>query len=187
MFIPLVIFASVLIALARGGQLRNLAALPVRYVGLLFVPLVIQLVAFSPLGDLFVGGTPLAQYLYAASLGVAVLALALNRRLPGITWIALGLFLNFLVITVNGGFMPVSSAAREIAGMAALSVRDMNVVPMTNATVLPWLADILPLPAFIPFANVFSLGDLLIVIGGVIFTQKSIVRSEAQVGPPSDS
>lgn len=186
MLIPLVIFSSVLIALARGGRLRNLSALPVRYVGLLFVPLVIQLVAFSPLGDLRVGATPVAQYLYAFSLGVAVLALALNRRLPGVTWIAVGLFLNFLVITVNGGFMPVSSTAREFAGMAALNVRDMNVVPMTNSTVLPWLADILPLPALVPFANVFSIGDLLIAIGGVIFTQKSIVRSGAKVGPPSD-
>jgi hypothetical protein len=102
--------------------------------------------------------------------------LILNRHLPGVFWIALGLFANILVISLNGGFMPVSLAAREIAGLPALTARQNNVVPMTDTTLLPWLGDILPLPAFVPFANVFSLGDVLIAIGGVIFTQRVLMQ-----------
>jgi len=184
MFMLLIIVCSVLIALARGGRLRNLTELPVRYIGLLFVPLVFQLVAFSSIGDILLFETPLAQHLYAVSLAVAALALWLNRRLPGVAWIALGLFLNFLVISLNGGFMPVWATAREVAEMPPLTEREMNVIPMTQATILPWLADVLPLPSPIPFANVFSIGDLLIVVGGVIFTQQSLVPSKAKFEPP---
>lgn len=183
MFIPLVILASLGIALVRGGSLSNLAHLSLRHFWVLFLPLLLQLVAFSSLGEAVVSGAPLAQYLYAASLGLAAFALWLNRQLPGVGWIALGLFLNCLVILLNGGFMPVSAAAREFAGLPPVLEREMNVVPMTGETVLPWLSDVLPLPAFIPFANVFSVGDVLIAIGGVIFTQLSLVPPKPR--PPS--
>lgn len=175
MFVLLVITASILIALARGGRVTSLSQFSLRYWGLLFVPLVLQIIAFSPIGDELVFQAPLAQYLYAASLGAAVPALALNRHLPGVGWIALGLCLNFIVITLNGGFMPMSAQARAFAGLSPLTGRANNVVPMTDSTVLPWLADILPLPAFVPLANVFSVGDVLILIGGLIFTQSGLV------------
>lgn len=175
MFVIVVIAASILIALARGGRVTNLSRLSLRYFGLLFVPLLLQIVAFSPLGDVPLFEAPLAQYLYVTSLGLGVIVLWLNRHLPGVGWIALGLLLNFIVISLNGGFMPMSAQARAFAGIKPLTGRANNVVPMTDSTVLPWLADILPLPPFVPLAHVFSIGDVLILIGGVIFTQSSLV------------
>lgn len=175
MFIPLLILISVFVALARGGRLAYLAQISVKQAWILFVPLLLQFIAFSPLGEIVVLNSPLAQLLYALSLGVAVLALWLNRQLPGIRWIAIGLFLNFLVILLNGGFMPISNTARQFAGLPPVLGRDMNVLPMSDATLLPFLGDILPLPAFVPFANVFSIGDILIAIGGILFTQRSLV------------
>jgi|SRR5581483_6902539 len=179
MFILSLTILCIVIALARGGRLANLALLPVRFAGLLFLPFGLQLVAFSPIGDWLVLGIPLARYLYTVSLGIAVIVLWLNRRLPGVIWITLGLCLNFLVITLNGGFMPVSAAARQFAGMPPLSGRDNNVIPLTDSSRLPWLSDTLPLPAFVPFANVFSPGDLLIVLGGFIFIQRALVPPKA--------
>lgn len=178
MLIPLFLASSLGLALARGGRLTNLASLSLRSPLLLFVPLVLQLVAFSPVGDMSVWDSPLAQFLYLASMTCAVLALALNRHIPGVPLIALGLACNFLVISLNHGFMPTSLAARQVAGLHDLAGRSMNVVPLTDTTVLPWLADILPLPAWVPFANVFSVGDILILIGGVIFTQKSVLMAK---------
>jgi len=116
---------------------------------------------------------------------VAAIGLVLNRHLPGVVWIAAGLALNALAIVANGGFMPVDSGARAFAGMPPLTERDMNVVPMTAETRLPFLADILPLPSFLPFANVFSIGDVLITVGGVIFTQ-SIVPPRPKTEPQAD-
>jgi hypothetical protein len=181
MFIPLVIATSILIALARGGRFSNLSQLRLRFVGFLFAPLVIQLVAFSPLGDRSLFGASLAQYLYIASMGLAVVAVWLNRHLPGLKWIAAGLFLNSIVIGLNGGVMPSSATAREIAGLPPLVGRDMNVVPLNDSTILPWLGDILPLPSFVPFANVFSVGDLFIVIGGIIFTQRALISPRRKI------
>lgn len=176
--IPLILLLSLLIALARGGRLSNLAHISIRYPILLFLPFAIQLIAFSPVGDIFINNILLAQILYLVSMALAIFALWLNRHLPGVLWIALGLVLNTLVITLNGGFMPVSAAARQFAGQPPLTERDMNIIPMTDATLLPWLGDILPLPAFLPFATVFSIGDVFIAIGGVIFIQKSMVLAK---------
>jgi len=174
MFVPLILGCSIGIAFLRGGQLSNLGHINLRYTPLLFAPLALQLIAFSPLGDIEVIDFPAARLLYAASLGFAVLALWMNRHLPGIFWIALGLFLNFLVISLNGGFMPVSAWARTVAGLPPLLERSNNLIPMTSASVLPWLADVLPLPHFVPFANVYSPGDVLIALGGIVFTQRSL-------------
>ncbi|HZQ07847.1 MAG TPA: DUF5317 domain-containing protein [Anaerolineae bacterium] len=184
MFILSITILCILIALARGGRLANLALLPVRFIGLLFLPFVLQLIAFSPIGDRLVLGIPLARYLYTVSLGVAVIVLWLNRKLPGVVLITLGLCLNFLVIALNGGFMPVSASAREFAGLPPLTGRDNNVIPLTDSSWLPWLSDTLPLPAFVPFANVFSPGDLLIVIGGIIFTQRALVPPQSGATKP---
>lgn len=172
-------------ALARGGRVTSLTRLPLHHVWLLFVPFLIQVIAFASPGELIVAGAPLAQYLYVASLVVAAIGLVLNRQLPGVIWIAAGLALNALAIVANGGFMPVASDARVFAGMPPLTGRDMNVIPMTAETRLPFLADILPLPYFVPFANVFSIGDVLIALGGVIFIQ-SIVPPRHRAEPQAD-
>ncbi len=175
MFILLVLFLSTAVALARGGSLNELVNLRVRQLWLFFIPLGLQLVVFTPLASLFGSSTAVIQFVYLVSMLIAALALVLNRQLPGLLWIAAGLVLNVLVITANGGFMPVSPAAREFAGMAALSGRDNNVIPMGPGTWFWFLGDILPLPAWMPFANVFSLGDVLITLGGVRFTQRALV------------
>lgn len=185
MFIPLVLVTSLLVALARGGRLANFARMPLHHIWLLFLPFLVQLVAFSPPGDIIVAGAPLAQYLYAISLVLAAVGLFLNRQLPGVIWIALGLALNSIAILSNGGFMPVSGSAREFAGLMPLTGRELNVIPLTADTRLPFLTDILPLPSILPFANVFSIGDILITLGGVIFIQ-SIVPSKPQTETQAD-
>jgi hypothetical protein len=185
MFIPLVLIGSLLVALARGGRLSNLTRMPLHHVWFLFVPFLLQVVAFSPVGDTIVAGAPLAQYLYAVSLALAAIGLVLNRQLPGLMWIALGLALNSIAILSNGGFMPVSGSAREFAGLMPLTGREFNVIPLTAETRLPFLADVLPLPSILPFANVFSIGDILITLGGVIFLQ-SIVPQRSRTEPQAD-
>jgi Family of unknown function (DUF5317) len=184
MLIIIILTLSAIVALLRGGQVANISHLGVRYVGFLFFPLLLQVVAFSPLGNLTLFGVLLAPLLYIVSMGCLAIALWLNRHLPGVVWIALGFSLNFLVIALNGGLMPVSPLARAIAGFPPLTGRDNNVIPITDSTVLPWLSDIIPAPAFLPFANVYSVGDALIVIGGIIFTQAALLRPK--LGPASN-
>jgi hypothetical protein len=178
-YILIVLIVGIAVALVRGGKLSALTNLQPRYLWLFFVPLVFQLIAFSPLGESPEFGETLVKVVYLASMVIAALALALNRHLPGLIWVAAGLTLNLLVIASNGGLMPVSPAARQFAGLPALGGPNMNVAPMAPQTLLPWLGDILPLPAWMPLANVFSLGDVLVTIGGWIFIQKALRPSHA--------
>lgn len=182
MFTALIIITSILVALARGGRFSNFARLEFNHIWLLFLPLLFQIIAFSPLGDYLILDTPIAKYLYFLSMALAAVALWLNRRLPGAPWIAAGFALNFLAISLNGGFMPVSETARQIAGQAPLLGRDKNTIPMTSSTLLPWIGDVIPIPGFLPFASVFSLGDLLIAIGGIIFIQRALVLPKSGAG-----
>lgn len=180
MYILLVLLISLLIALARGGQFTALGKLQFRYLGLFFVPLAIQLAIFTPLRSLIGGGEAVDRIAYLASMGIAAVALVLNRHIPGAAWIAIGMSLNLLVIAINGGVMPIWPEARQLAGMPPLTGRSNNGAPFTSETRLPWLADVIPLPSFMPLANVFSIGDLLIMCGVIILTQRVLMPQPAQ-------
>jgi len=182
----LVFVSSMLVALARGGRLENLATLRVRYIWLFFVPLALQLAVFSPMGNLARIDDALDRYVYFASHLLVALALWLNRTIPGVKWIALGFVLNFVVISLNGGFMPVSNSAMAFAGLPLLTERDGHAIPMTDATLLPFLGDILPMPAGLPITKVFSVGDIIIMLGGIILTQKVLVKPSPSDKSSSD-
>ncbi len=174
MNILVVLIISLLIALARGGRLSALGDLKFNHIWLFFVPLVLQLVIFTPLRSSRGNGDLLDPVVYVLSMLIAAFILVSNRHLPGAKWIAAGMSLNLLVILLNGGMMPVWPAAREYAGLAPLAGRTNNVIPLSSETVLPWLGDVIPLPAWVPLANVMSIGDLLILFGGILFIQRAL-------------
>jgi len=99
-----VFLAAIAFALVRGGRLANLANIRLRFFYLLFAPLVLQLLAFSPFGANLPRGVP---YIYLCSLLVGGIVVWFNRSLPGFPLLFAGLLCNLLVITLNGGFMPV--------------------------------------------------------------------------------
>jgi hypothetical protein len=69
-------------------------------------------------------------------------------------------------IIANGGYMPVSPDA--LAAMGRLPKEGYsNSVPRTDVVLGP-LTDIFTMPAWVPMANVFSVGDILIGVGAAI-------------------
>ena len=97
-----------------------------------------------------------------------------NRREPGIWLAGVGLGLNFLVIILNGGLMPISpQMVHHLVPGAdptswALGERlwaGKDVVLSTPATRLVWLSDYFTLPDWIPYRVAFSIGDGLISCG----------------------
>jgi hypothetical protein len=97
----------------------------------------------------------------------------LNRQLSGGWLLALGLFFNLLVISANGGFMPISpqTASRLVPAesLAALGngsrfgYKDILLPPVQTHLVL--LSDrFLPPEGFV-YQVAFSLGDVLIALG----------------------
>jgi hypothetical protein len=91
---------------------------------------------------------------------------ALNWQVPGLIIIALGGFLNGITITLNGGTLPALPSALRAAGLNSHAGEFTNSGPLAHP-VLPWLGDVFAWPTPLPLANVFSVGDLLIVLGAL--------------------
>ncbi len=175
------VLLGLLVGYFRRGRLSNLAALRLRGLWLLLPPLVIQLLIF-PLGGrepILSFGTPywhIVSYLFLLSF------VLLNRGYPEILLMGLGLFLNFLVIVANGGFMPASAEALRRAGLASVAqgleegTRSGNTVLMGPKTRLNFLGDWLYLPAWFPLSSAFSVGDVILGLGAALLLARRMVR-----------
>jgi Family of unknown function (DUF5317) len=153
-----VAFLAVAIATLRGGSLRALAETEFSWPALVFVSLGLELWAalFDP--DSLSRGQGVAV-LVVTNLCVVVF-LALNHRLPGMLVAALGLALNVIVIAANGA-MPVSPEAARVAD-TEVTIEGIGHEPITDDTVLPWLADVIPLPGL---RFIVSTGDVVLALG----------------------
>jgi hypothetical protein len=73
---------------------------------------------------------------------------------------------NLAAIIANGGWMPASPEALAALGMSPKAGYSNSSVVADPA--LPWLTDIFALPPWMPMANVFSIGDVLIGLGVIV-------------------
>lgn len=177
MFMLWAIPIGMLVGLAIGGSLGHLGRLRLRWAPLAVAGLLIQLVLFTPLGHSMAGGAGPAIYVATT---IAVFATVLrNIRLTGMPIVAFGSLSNLAAITANGGSMPASAEALAIAGLEAESHTNSVVLP--NPALEP-LTDIFALPAWLPLANVFSVGDVLIGVGLVIVVAAAMRRPDAPAG-----
>jgi hypothetical protein len=166
------------VALARGGSLRHFAAINPRGLPLVFGSFGLQLLIFTPFVEQAL--VPIATApLYVLSMAMLVLWVWMNRQLPGIALIAAGVVMNLAAIAANGGYMPVDPAAAAYAGRldgysGAETLVDNNSLASAEHVRLWILTDIFPVPAGIPLANVFSLGDFLLTTGVGLFCYRTI-------------
>ena len=133
----------------------------------------------------------LGPSLYVVSTTLVLMALIFNLRQPGFWLIILGAFANFAVIVANGGQMPASPEAfAALNGAPVVPTSDFsNSVIAGPGTPLCFLGDIFVLPRPLPFANVFSIGDVLIGIGGAMFIvavmhRQPVAEGRARAAPP---
>lgn len=164
MFILYALAIGLVLGLLLGGRVAGLAELRVRWVWLALAGLAVQVVLFTPLGAWIPeDAVPVA---YVASTAAVLAVVLRNVRLPGFALIALGAGLNLAAILANGGYMPADPGALAAAGIEPGSGATNSVV--TNDPVLYPLTDIFALPSFLPFANVFSVGDVIVGVGIVV-------------------
>jgi len=121
-----------------------------------------------------------------------VIWVAANWRIPGMALIAIGLALNVIAITTNGGHMPVSSESARYAGTIDNYTSEGALVAnnsiMTQANVRFWLlTDIIAIPKQVPFANVISIGDVLLTIGVASLCYRAIRRLPAPAAGSMES
>jgi len=115
-----------------------------------------------------------------------------NRQLSGIKIIGMGLLLNFLVMIVNGGFMPITPETLARIGYdgnaAQLETgyivgRTKNVVAEPGEASLWFLSDVMVIPRPFPIPTALSLGDLLIVLGVFLFLRESMFLHKVSASP----
>ena len=148
-----------------GGRLSALAELEFRRGGWAVAALVIQIFIISLLpGDAF----GLSEEIHLATYFMLGAFLIANRHIPGLLVIALGGALNFAAIATNGGVMPADPDAIAAAGIPQKVAGDfINSAPASEAP-LGFLGDIFHTPAWFPIHNVFSVGDIEIVLGAFL-------------------
>lgn len=148
-------------ALLAGGRLQAAESIPFR--GSLIIAAVLAPVAGVLLGVILRPAGLVYAVALAAGTVLAVACLMLERKLVGTGLVAAGLFLNALVVGVNGA-MPVSASASTRAGVELASVSDATHHPATATTTLRVLGDVVPVPLPVR-PEVISPGDLLVAAG----------------------
>ena len=160
MFILYAIPIGIVAGYAIGGRLEHLRQVRLRWVPVALIGLAVQVVLFAaPFGSWPEGVVPLV---YQASTMAVFIAVLRNLAIPGVALIAIGAGCNLLAIVANGGWMPADPDA--LASVGGLPTGPSNSIVITEPVLKP-LTDLFALPAWLPFANVFSIGDVLIGLG----------------------
>jgi hypothetical protein len=179
MFLLYAIAIGLLVGLVLGGRPAGLAALRLRWPGLALAGLLAQVVLFTDAVAARVGD--LGPVLYVASTVTVLVSLVRNWRVPGMPLVVLGALSNLAAIIANGGYMPAGRTALVALGKA-------EPVIYSNSSVVPHpalepLTDIFALPAWLPGANIFSIGDVLIGVGIALVIILAMRRPAVQTVP----
>jgi len=152
------------VPLARG-RLGALADLRFRAAWLLFAAIAAQVLIVSVIPGAGSGAAQNAAHVTTYLLvGAFVVA---NRRIPWVWLIALGGALNFVAIAANAGVMPADPRAEAAAGLVATPGEFVNSGVVADPH-LAFLGDVFWIPSSWPASNVFSVGDVLILVGALL-------------------
>lgn len=148
---------------------------------LVWVALVDQILVISVLPSKPHFVLDVANLLSYAAAGAFVLV---NRRIPGLLILGAGGALNLLAIVSNGGTMPASAGALNASGWKPAPGHFVNSGIVAHPK-LAFLGDIFATPRWLPAHDVFSIGDVLVVLAvawmiyRISVSESAPVRSEA--------
>lgn len=177
LWLALVLFLAMTIAVLRGGRLTNLGDIQLRMWWLLPLGFLLQIAtAWLPQSASWSASVGLAMIL--GSFAPLLLLVILNRGRTGMWLAGVGVLMNFSVIALNGG-MPVLAGAAEAAGGFQGSVlavaESYKHVILDASTRLSFLADVVPIRMFNQ-GQVVSLGDVFLAVGLGRFLESELRR-----------
>lgn len=177
LWLALVLFLAMTIAVLRGGRLANLGDIQLRMWWLLPLGFLLQIAtAWLPESAPWAETVGLGLVLFSF-LPLTILVI-LNRTRTGMWLAGVGVLMNFSVIALNGG-MPVLAGAAEVAGGFAggtLSVAESYKHVMLDATTrLSFMADVIPI-RIAGQGQVISLGDVFLAVGLGRFLESELRR-----------
>jgi hypothetical protein len=160
MFLGMVALVAVASVPILGGRLSLLAGLQLRGFRILLPTLLAQVL----ITDVFTKApSALLATIHLLTYAVAAYVIWLNRSVGGILILGFGAALNAITIAVNHGTLPASASALRTAGIHENG-------GFANSGVLAhpklgFLGDTMTTPSWLPFRNVISVGDIVILVG----------------------
>lgn len=180
---------GIVLGLLAGGRLENLASVKLRLIQALFFGLFLR---YATQFALEAGSGPadsLRLPLFGAGFLFLLAGLWANREQPGLPLAFVGILLNAIAMTSNGGYMPVWEPSVLAAGFPATELGTaFHRIVGTAAGGISGdflaqagpLGDIIPIP--IPFIrNVASIGDVFLAAGLAFFLFATTVRSPREL------
>lgn len=180
MAFAIVVLIIAVSALVTGGKIHNLKYIQFRFAWLVFFAVAVKIVTNSNLRYALGISDLLAPILYVGSLTLVAVFVILNIHLRGLPFVGLGLISNLLAIAFNSGHMPIKSEYVSLIATAEELERFNQGLPVYNYiasgpdTKFYYLSDIFLMPHWIFLTKIFSVGDVLITIGGAIFVWTSL-------------
>jgi Family of unknown function (DUF5317) len=181
LLVLIVIGLAVCVGFAAGGSLRHFERFRVHWWGVALAGLILQGIPLTsgvsrPVGTVAL----LGSYVLLGSFAWV------NRRLPAVWLVMVGLALNFVVIGVNNG-MPVSARALEVAGASAEGLAGEGTLKhhvMGPGDTLTPLGDVIGIPP--PIGVVISIGDVILYAGiAILVVAVMLGRSGENRRPPA--
>jgi hypothetical protein len=172
---------SILIGKLRGGKIINIANLDIKKWYLFIIAFAIE---FLLLFGYQKGIGILEQYFFYfhfASYTLLFIGFIFNIKNPWLDFVFVGVLLNAVVIFLNGGKMPVSVEALNLAELPDYVTQLVNNQVATHQVLTMdmtawYLGDIIPLIPPYPLNKVISIGDLIITIGVFFLIQKAMKK-----------
>jgi hypothetical protein len=147
-----------------GGRLGRLESLEIRGLWLAAAAFAIQIVLVTVVPE---GDETLHRVAHVVTYGLVGACIVRNLDIRFMWIVAVGGLLNFIAIAANGGVMPASRSALQTAGLDVRSGEFANSDLVTGANV-GFLGDVFAISAGWPGANVFSVGDAVMVLGAFL-------------------
>ncbi|TMU83468.1 hypothetical protein FGG79_19875 [Bacillus sp. BHET2] len=175
------ILIAILIGFIRGGSFKSFADIRFKMGWIFPVLLVFQLTIFYFQNKVeWVGEISNLSFMAVYVIGLTFLWV--NRHHPHFIVIFTGVLLNFFVMAINGGRMPVSMDAAAVIDPQYLEATKNALYAkhtlVTESTKLAYLGDIIPLSAPYPREQAIRIGDVVMNIGVFLFIQSVMVKKK---------
>ncbi len=175
MILLIIVLVSFIISVIINRGIKGIENKEVSGFYFVLIGFIIQIVIFN---EKF-ASSPYEKYtpiLYIVSLFIILIFMLLNfTRYMGIKIMTVGFISNITVITANKGFMPqnldllTKSGQIEKVKMLKTYNHFYNAILMSKHTRFNFLGDRIMLSLFGKFKTVYSIGDIIIMIGVAIF------------------
>lgn len=179
---------SLVVGKLRRGRFSNIKDAEIHKSYLIIASFLLEFLAvfLSSKGYEFVSNN--IFFIHLVSYSLLFIGIFFNIGKHSFKLILLGTLLNFIVIMLNGGQMPVAQEALIKAGLpeeinALINNEVITHTIITKDTILGFLGDVFYLPKPYPRPKAFSIGDVFMAIGAFIFIQENMVKKIAKRKP----